>query len=93
MTYRLARHLVSTEHFSLPNLLADTPLVREFIQDDVTTANLGSEMLDLLDNAERRAAMQTQFRQIHATLRRNASQVAANAVLQVAGWTETDDGR
>ncbi len=93
MTYRLARHLVSTKHFSLPNLLADTPLVREFIQDDVTAGNLGSEMLDLLDNAERREAMQTQFRQIHATLRRNASQVAANAVLQVAGWTETDDGR
>jgi lipid-A-disaccharide synthase len=93
MTYRLARHLVSTKHFSLPNLLADTPLVREFIQDDVTAVNLGREMLDLLDNAGRRAAMQTQFREIHATLRRNASQVAADAVLQVAGWTDTDDGR
>lgn len=92
MTYRLARHLVSTEHFSLPNLLADTPLVREFIQDDVTAVKLGREMLDLLDNAERREAMQAQFRKIHATLRRNASQVAAEAVLQVAGWTEPDDG-
>lgn len=91
MTYRLARHLVSTEHFSLPNLLANTPLVREFIQDDVTAVNLGREMLDLLDNTGRRKAMQAQFREIHATLRRNASEVAAAAVLQVAGWQEADD--
>lgn len=89
LTYRLARYLVSTEHFSLPNLLADRPLVREFIQDEVTAENLGQEILDLLDNTQRSVDMQKQFRKIHAVLRRDASQVAADTVLQMAGWQET----
>ena len=88
LTYRLARRLVSTEYFSLPNLLAERPLVKEFIQDEVTAENLGQEVLNLLDNTQRSTDMQQQFRQIHAVLRRDASRVAADTVLQVAGRAE-----
>lgn len=70
----------------LQSLLADQPLVREFIQDDMTPENLGQELLELLVNTQRVAAMVEQFSWIHAALRRNSSQVAAGRVLQVAGW-------
>ena len=36
LTYQLARMLVNTPYYSLPNLLADLPVVKEFIQDDMT---------------------------------------------------------
>ena len=35
----------------LPNLLADQPLVREFIQDDMTPANPGQELLAMQEDA------------------------------------------
>ncbi|MDH3887692.1 MAG: lipid-A-disaccharide synthase, partial [Gammaproteobacteria bacterium] len=37
LTYQLARLLVNTPYYSLPNLLADQPLVKEFIQNDIST--------------------------------------------------------
>ncbi|MGB5260275.1 MAG: lipid-A-disaccharide synthase [Gammaproteobacteria bacterium] len=92
LTYQLARHLVSTRYFSLPNLLADRPLVREFIQHDVTTENLGREVLALLEDRQRVADMMEQFDRIHATLRCAASQVAADTVLQLAGRGEQGHG-
>jgi lipid-A-disaccharide synthase len=85
LTYHLARLLVRTEHFSLPNLLAPRPLVREFIQHDVTAENLGREILALLEDTARTAEMAETFSRIHDELRRDASQVAADMVLQVAG--------
>ena len=69
-----------------PNLLADPPLVREFIQGDMTPENPGQELLALLEDTRRIADMVEQFSRIHAALRRNAGQVAAGRELQVAGW-------
>ena len=57
-------------------------------QDEVTAENLGQEILNLLDNTQRSADMQEQFRQIHAALRCDASRVAADTVLQSAGGQE-----
>lgn len=92
LTYQLARRLVRTGYFSLPNLLADRPPVREFIQHAVTTENLGRELLALLTDTRRIADMMEQFNRIHTTLRRNASQVAADTVLQVAGREAAGNG-
>jgi lipid-A-disaccharide synthase len=92
LTYQLARHLVRTQYFSLPNLLADRPLVREFIQHEVTAENLGRELLALLEDRQRVADMVEQFGRIHATLRCAASQVAADAVLELTGRGEQGDG-
>ena len=92
LTYQLARRLVRTRYFSLPNLLADRPLVREFIQHEVTAENLGRELLALLQDTRRIADMMEQFNRIHATLCRDASQVAADTVLQVAARGAAGDG-
>ncbi|MDY6956442.1 MAG: lipid-A-disaccharide synthase [Pseudomonadota bacterium] len=83
-TYALARHLVRTEHVALPNLLAGERLVPELIQDAATPDALANEMLALLDDPGRGAAMRARFAQLRQTLRAGGAEAAADAVLRVA---------
>jgi lipid-A-disaccharide synthase len=89
LTYRMARLLVKSRYFSLPNLLAGRPLVRELIQDEVTAENLGREILTLIQNRARAQEIATVFAQIHADLRRDANRQAADILLEMSGWRET----
>lgn len=85
LTFQLARWLVKTPFFSLPNLLAGRPLVREFIQHEVTAENLGRELLALVGNPARAGELVQEFAAIHRELRRDASRTAAGIVLQMSG--------
>ncbi len=85
LTYRIARLLVKTEYYSLPNLLAQQPVVREVIQDEVTADNLGRELMKLLDNPGHSAEVRAIFSEIHDDLRRDANHNAAQAVLDIVG--------
>jgi len=85
LTYQIARLLVQTDCYSLPNLLAGKPLVKEFIQHEVTAEKLGRELLRLVENPSRAAELAGVFAGIHADLRRNASQLAADTVLELVG--------
>jgi lipid-A-disaccharide synthase len=89
LTYRIARLLVKSRYFSLPNLLAGRPLVRELIQEDVTAENLGREILTLIQNPARAQEIARVFAQIHADLRRDANRQAADILLETSGWRET----
>lgn len=83
-TYRIARLMVKTKYFSLPNLLADRPLVKELIQDEVTPAAIGREILAMLEDPKRTEDLAQIFGGIHRGLRRDANRAAADAVLQLA---------
>ena len=77
--------LVKTEFFSHPNLLAGRPLVPEFFQEEVRPEVLGPALLEQLDRPDR-AALIGEYNRIHQMLRCDASQRAADAVLElVAG--------
>ena len=84
-TYRIARLMVKTKYFSLPNLLADRPLVKELIQDEVTPAAIGREILAMLEDPQRTQSLAEIFGAIHRGLRRDANRAAADAVLELAG--------
>lgn len=83
VTFRIARMLVRSKYFSLPNLLANRPLVTELIQDDVTPESLGSEILALIEDPQRAQALAGTFTRIHHELRRDADRVAAATVLEL----------
>ena len=85
VTYRIARMLVRSRYYSLPNLLADRPLVKELIQDEVTPEALGSEALALIEDPHRAQELAVIFSGIHDELRRDADRVAAATVLELAG--------
>ena len=90
VTHRLIRlmGLHRLEHFSLPNLLAGTGIVPEFLQGDVRAEVLGPAIEQYLDggrDAGKDSGWYDEFRSIHEQLRRNASERAASAVLELLG--------
>jgi lipid-A-disaccharide synthase len=74
--------LVKTEFFSIPNLLAGRPLVPEYFQEQVRAEVLGPAMLEQLERPDRSALVDA-FGEIHQVLRRDASERAADAVLEL----------
>jgi lipid-A-disaccharide synthase len=80
-TYLLARRLIKVRHIAMPNLLANETIYPEFIQSAATPENLARAALDLLNNRERRAMIQTKLAAVIASLGPpGASQRAARAV-------------
>ncbi|MFV3403388.1 MULTISPECIES: lipid-A-disaccharide synthase [Pseudomonas] len=78
LTYWILKRMVKSPYVSLPNLLAQRMLVPELLQDAATSEALASTLAPLV----RDGAQQTErFDQIHRTLRRDASNQAADAVL------------
>ena len=83
ITFSIARRLVKLKYFSLPNLLSNEKLVPELLQDQVTAENLKKELFNWLDNPEKIASYEQKSQQIHDQLRCNASEQAAEAVLEL----------
>jgi len=73
--------LMKAPYFAQPNLLANRPLVPELFQEQVTPERLGEALLGFLTDAARVAALEAEFMRIHETLRRGASERAAEAIL------------
>ena len=88
LTYKMARLMVKSKYYSLPNLLAGKPLVKEAIQDEASAETLGRELLALIENPARAQELSTVFARIHDDLRRDASRVAADTVLNMVGRSE-----
>jgi lipid-A-disaccharide synthase len=80
LTYRILSRLVKSPYVSLPNLLAQRMLVPEMLQGNATRDNLVEELLPLLTNGSQQTAG---FEEIHLALRCNASEQAADAVLNL----------
>lgn len=88
-TYWLAERLVKTDYISLPNLLANQPLVPELIQHDCTPENLAQQLsVYLADDPESRAKthwLKQQFTQLHQQIQCDADTQAAEAVVALLG--------
>ena len=76
--------LMKAPFFAQPNLLAGRRVVPEIFQAEVSPARLGSEIAHWLDQPQERASLEALFADIHAQLRRGASERAAEAVLRLA---------
>ncbi|SDH26007.1 lipid-A-disaccharide synthase [Pseudomonas abietaniphila] len=82
LTYWILKRMVKSPYVSLPNLLAQRLLVPELLQDAATADALAQILLPLLDNGAEQTAG---FDALHRTLRRDASNQAADAVLNLIG--------
>lgn len=81
LTYWIAKKLVKVKQVSQPNLLSGKTLVPEFIQSQATPENIGTAVLDWLDNPRKTQALLQAFQHIHQTLKQDADQQAAQAVM------------
>jgi lipid-A-disaccharide synthase len=76
-------NLVKSKFFAQPNLLADRLVVGEYFQEQIDPKSLGAELLAWLDDAGRRAQLESEFVGLHVNLKRDASARAAQAILEL----------
>ncbi|AFY18308.1 lipid-A-disaccharide synthase [Pseudomonas sp. UW4] len=85
LTFWILKRMVKSPYISLPNLLAQRLLVPELLQDDATVEALAQTLSPLIEGGEEQTRG---FDEIHRTLRLDASNQAADAVLNLIGQVE-----
>lgn len=85
LTYRLvmALGLMRVSTYSLPNVLANEPIVPELMQHDCTPENLAEAVMLWFRDPDARAALLPRYEHIHAKLRGDADAAAAEAVAEL----------
>ena len=67
-SYHLSRWLVDVSSVTMANLLLDRPVVHEYLQQDATGERLAAELLDLLQNEQRRQELAQATAEVHQLL-------------------------
>lgn len=81
LSFWLAKQLVKVKYISLVNLIMDKPVVKELIQDDLTTPNLVSALKDIIENKAAIKATEQSYRELRSLLgETDASLNAATAI-------------
>ena len=87
LTYWLAKKLVKTEYISLPNLLANAPLIPEMIQEECNPDNLAWSLNHYLSNdvesLKQKNELKHRFTDLHKLIQCDADAQAAQAVVDV----------
>ena len=87
LTYWLAKKLVKTDYISLPNLLANAPLVPEMIQEECNPDNLAWSLNHYLSNdvesLKQKNELKHRFTDLHKLIQCDADAQAAQAVVDV----------
>lgn len=88
ITYRMPRlswWIMNSRRYQpwvgLPNILAGEFVVPELLQDAATPEALSAAVIDLLNDRDRRSAIERRFGEMAMVLRQNAAQRAAEAIL------------
>ncbi|MGL6258186.1 lipid-A-disaccharide synthase [Vibrio sp. WXL210] len=81
ITAFLAKRMLKTKYVSLPNILADEPLVTELLQEECSVDNLYREVKALLEGDNQKVL--DKFTQMHQWIRKGADKQAADAVLKL----------
>jgi len=75
---------LQNEYFTMPNLITETPLIPEFIQEDVEPEAMAAAVGALLDDPARREAIRRRFATLRTELALGADGCAADAVIELA---------
>ncbi|MEP1871355.1 MAG: lipid-A-disaccharide synthase, partial [Paraglaciecola sp.] len=82
VTYQMMKWLYKAKYFTLPNVLADEPLIPELLQDDVNPQTIADLLLPMLKdrNSEAQQALIEKFTILHQSLKKGADKQAAIAI-------------
>lgn len=86
LTYAIVNgmRLLKLTHYTLPNLLTESPLVPEFMQKNANPEAIATAVGGMLDDPERRRVISDEFAKLRVELALGADQRAAHAVLELA---------
>jgi len=88
LTYQIVSRLVTVSRFALPNILSQRPLVREFIQNEVTGLNLANALEQLLNDQDGKD-WKDEYQRLHELLQGDLTDQAARPIIALAqGQTE-----
>lgn len=82
LTYRIVKAfgMLKVERYALPNVLARSDVAPELMQDDCTPENLAAAVVNQFQHPEITGALQPRYRELHESLRQDASARAADAI-------------
>lgn len=89
LSYRIMRRMALLPWVGLPNILCNASVVPEFLQDAATPPALGAALLAQLDDTAGGARLRERFGELHATLRRDCGERAAEVLLELAARPAT----
>ena len=88
LTYQIVSRLVRVSRFALPNILSQRPLVREFIQNEVTGLNLANALEQHLNDRDGKD-WKDEYQRLHELLQGDLTGQAARPIIALAqGHTE-----
>ena len=82
LTWQIAKRMVKLDHVALPNILSGRQIVPEYLQERATPNNLANSVIGWVEHPERIEETKQHFAKLHQLLKKNASQTAANAVIE-----------
>lgn len=80
LTGLLARRMIRLTNFSLPNLIAEHPIVPEYIQEDIDIEAMANDLFELVNDTERREKMVERLQVSRQKLKTNGAETAAKAI-------------
>lgn len=83
LSWAILSRIVKTPFVGLPNLLAGKKLVPELLQAQATPKNLADATMSYFEHPEETQALRDTFYHMHETLRRDASERAAEAIAEL----------
>ncbi|MBV1930712.1 MAG: lipid-A-disaccharide synthase, partial [Porticoccaceae bacterium] len=92
VSHAIISRMLKVPYVSLPNLLAGEKLVPELLQSEATVKNLAEGLLVMLQQPQRHESITERFTELHKSLRRDASSVAADTVLDLIGFSPVEAG-
>lgn len=81
LSFKIIKPLLNIKYFSLPNLLADTELLPELLQNEVTPENIHTTFMSLLEHNKEKYLQE--FKEIHLSLMAGGSDLAAKEIKEM----------
>ena len=84
LNYAIGSRFVKVKYISLVNLIVDQEIVKELIQDEVTTEAITTELRGILEDEKHRGKIMTGYKKLRSTLKGdNASQNTATEIFEL----------